>query len=122
MFAQNFQYQKVLPNADLGLHDVQVQRAYYEKVSGVDCLTIEITYESGRRLMPDKIRLLDLSPDADESCRKAFNYKMSAFCDCFDFYDGFSEPALANLKGKRGMVNVALDKNGYITVNRFIPQ
>lgn len=122
MFAQNFQYQKVLPNADLGVHKVTIQKAYYEKVSGIDCLTIEITYENGRQLMPDKIRLLDLSPDASEVSKKAFNYKISAFCDCFDFHDGFSELALANLKGKRGLVNVAQDKNGFIVVNRFYPE
>ncbi len=122
MFAQNFQYQKVLPDAALGVHDVTIQKAYYEKVNGIDCLTVEITYESGRQLMPDKIRLLDLSPNASEESEKAFNYKMSAFCDCFDFHDGFSELALANLKGKRGLVNVARDKNGYIVVNRFYPE
>lgn len=122
MFAQNFQYQKVLPNADLGVHNVTIQKVYYEKVSGIDCLTVEITYENGRRLMPDKIRLLDLSPNASEESKKAFNYKMSAFCDCFDFHDGFSELALANLKGKHGLVNVERDKNGYIVVNRFYPE
>lgn len=122
MFAQNFQYQKVLPNADLGVHNVTIQKAYYEKVNGIDCLTIEIAYENGRKLMPDKIRLLDLLPDASEESKKAFNYKMSAFCDCFDFHDDFSELALANLKGKSGLINVARDKNGYIVVNRFYPE
>lgn len=119
MFAQNFQYQKVLPNADLGIHEVTIQKVYYEKVNEIDCLTAEITYEKGRQLMPDKIRLIDLLPNASEESKKAFNYKMSAFCDCFDFHDGFSELALENLKGKRGLVNVARDKNGYIVVNRF---
>ena len=122
MFAQNFQYQKVLPNADLGIHEVTIQKVYYEKVSGIDCLTAEITYEKGQQLMPDKIRFFDLSPNASEESKKAFNYKMSAFCDCFEFHDGFSELELANLIGKCGMVNVVRDKNGYIVVNRFIPR